>query len=207
MLGYPVVLENGKFIPNRYFGRIKNMGFYETFYLPEKDEMTFKQLEVIRGNPLNDEEIERLLRVVLHQCHWQEQKTNWSTGVVNLYIEVEKAESGRGDMLYLQKFLYDFYYDFDGENADVPCEKFYISEDIYYDVNAGFFVKNGEKILFSPYNAENKKKFLNFLIHHSPEKISKEELFLCLNILPPHQNRKLLELKRSLIETEFEKYL
>lgn len=183
------------------------MGFYETFYLPEKDEMTFKQLEVIRGNPLNNEEIERLLRVILNQCHWQEQQNTWVTGIINVYIEVEEVLSGRNNQLFLQKFLYDFYYDFDGENADVPCEKFYISEDIYYDVNAGFFVKNGEKILFSPYNAENKKKFLNFLISHSGEKISKEELFSFLNIFPPHQNRKLLELKRSLIETEFEKYL
>lgn len=131
--------------------------------------------------------------------------------MVNVYIEVEKVESGKSDMLYLQKFLYDFYYDFDGDEKNfaknIAMKKFYLAENIYYDLEAKNFIKNGEKILFSPYNAENKKKFLDFLIAHTGEKISKEELFSLLNILSPHQNRKLLELKRSLMETEFEKYL
>lgn len=211
MVWDPVEMEYGKFIPNRYIGLIKNMGFYETKYLPETDEMTFLQKEVLMWQPLNADEIERLLEVTLNQCHWQKQTNVWNTGIENLYIEVWHPNSLWQDMLLKQKILHELPICFDNDgkiqNINFIEKRFYITNEICYDFQNHCFIKNNEEIFFTPYNADLKQKFLETLMAASPKKVQKEELFRILWFSGNDANKKLLELKRSLVKFEFEKYL
>lgn len=207
ILGNPEMCELGKFIPNRYIWRIKNMWLYESKFLEEKDEMTFKQLEVLHGKSLNDEEIARLMAVTLNQCHWQEQEKAWKTGIINLYIEVEYANLITPHLLLQQKIIHDYVTNFD-ENGVIQKEKiekkfFHFTDSVSYDMVKRVFIRDGEEILFSPYNAEKKQKFLEMLILESPGRIAKEDF---LNMFKM-DNKQLLELKRSLLAYEFERYL
>lgn len=204
----PVELEYWKYIPNRYFWKIKNMGIVEFKYLKETDKIEIIEVvEVLKWKDLNSEELQRLENCLYKQCHYQNQQNFWNTKTLNVYIEVYKAISTEPKIFFKQKILYDFPFNFD-ENWDLQEETenkrfFQISENIFYDLEKHLFIKNEEEILFSPYNSNLKQKFLETLIFANNSKISKEKLFEVLGL----DNKKLLDLKRSLLNFEFEKYL
>lgn len=209
ILWTPLELEYGKFVPNRYFGKIKNMGIVEFKYCPKNDEIILINFEkIIRWKSLNDEEKSRLKKCLYRQCCYQEQQNFWSINTLNVYIEVYRPILQEQDQFFKQKILHNVAFDFDEEwSLRKKSEKnnrfFRISEGIFYDLERKIFIKNGEEILFSPYNYKKKQKFLEILINSACSNIPKETLLEILKI----DNKALLDLKRSFLTFEFGKYL
>lgn len=205
----PVELENWKFIPNRYFWKIKNMWIVKFKYLPSTDEIVIFDFEkILRWNPLSEEEESRLKKCLHKQCFYQSNQNVWSTGACHIYIEVYKPILKEVDCLLKQKYLYDLPFCFDEKwkifDNKIKLKRFFkLYTDVYYDLKKKVFIKNGEEILFSSYNSEKKQNFLEILIENNSSKISKEYLCDKLKL----NNKKLLEIKRSLLVLEFEKYL
>lgn len=209
ILWYPEELEYWKYIPNRYFWKIKNMWIVELKYLKESDEIVIIGFEkILRWKTLNEEEISRLKKCLYKQCYYQNQQDTWSTNNFYLYVEVYKPILQEPNMILKQKNLYDIGYCFDEKwdlcDETIKNKRFFkIYENIYYDLEKWIFIKNREEIIFSPYNSEKKQKFLEILIKSEFSKISKEKLLEVLEI----DNKTLLNLKRSLLTFEFWKYL
>lgn len=208
ILGEPVEWEYGKFIPNRYFGKIKNVGMVEFYYCSKKDVIEIVNIvEVLRGDFPNEEELSRLKKCLYRQCSYQKQYNVWNTPTVNVYIQVYMPIAGESYQFFRQKLLYDGVYNFDENGAIMPDSMkkkyFQITKNILYDLEKHIFLKNGEEVLFSPYNARCKQQLLELLIMSSPSRVSKEKLLDVLHM----DNKKLLEVKRSLLNFEFQKYL
>lgn len=203
----PIKLEYWKYIPNKYIWKIKNMWIVNFQYLKKQDKIEILEIEeIIKWKKLEPEEIEKLQKCIYKQCCYQNQEKVWNVKTSNLYIQVYKPILQNQDILYKQKKLYDWVFNFDIDwnlKKEKSKKIFKITENIFYDLEKWVFIKDWIEILFSPYNSEKKKKFLELLIKSSPKKITKEKLWQDLWI----DNKKLLDLKRSLLNYEFEKYL
>lgn len=209
ILWCPEELEYWKFIPNRYFWKIKNMWIVKYKYLKETDEIIILNFEeILIWKDLNEEEISRLKKCLYKKCYYQNKQHIRLTYNISIYIEVYQPILQEPNQLFKQKNLYDLTFCFDEKwflyNENKKNKRFFkIYENIFYDLEKKLFLKNSEEILLSPYNLAKKQKFLETLILSNFSKISKEQLWEILWLT----NKELLNLKRSLLIFEFEKYL
>lgn len=185
------------------------MWIVEFKYLKEKDEIIILNFEeILIWKYLNKEEIWRLKKCLYKQCHYQNKQNTRSAEAISLYIEVFKPILQEPDQIFKQKNLYDLAFCFDEKwnlcDESINHKKYFHKVwNIFYDLEKKIFIKNEEEIIFSPYNFWKKQKFLKTLICSNSSKISKEQLWEILWLT----NKELLNLKRSLLIFEFEKYL
>lgn len=207
----PVELENGKYIPDSYIWKIKNIGIVEAWYREKTDDVEFEFLEVIQWKKLDETEEKRLKKCILNQCynlHEWEIKKFWEMKREVVYIEVFKPIPNFWEVLYKQKKLYNLALSFNenGEKVEVWDTKryFVLTDEVCYDTQKEVFIKKWEEVLFGSYGSESKKIFLKTLLEKHPSKVAKETLFEALWGI---DNKELLELKRSLLKYEFWEYL
>lgn len=228
LLWKQVVIEWWKYIIPRYIWEIYTMGLVEVAYNQYKDKFDILKInQLYRNNQkLDDIEFDESSRLNLEKClmnqhkyyHSNETKEWWSKIREYLFIEAKKVNTYKNDVIYKQKIIHEInvYFDLKWNITDsyFPNRYFEFENGILYDTQNHTFIKDWEEIFFSSTNWETKKKFINFLLQKHPYKASSDEL--CkelwlknkkLKLTKIERNKKLLDYKRSIIETEFGKYL
>ncbi len=214
ILWNPIEIDIWKYIPNEYFWRIKTMWLVKAYYDEEKKEFDYILDTMIKGEIKEDTE-KRLKKALLNQhenYHFDKAKSWWTIPRDSLFIEVEKVNSWDKSILYKQKQLYNTTLAFDKEGNSIevwnPKRYFKLTENIFYDTQKEVFIKNNQEIFFTEYSAENKKIFFKTILKNYPSKVNKETLVKAIYWKESiANNKKLLDLKASIVKFEFWEYL
>jgi len=221
LLWKQIVIEWWKYIFPRYIGKIHTMGLLEVSYNEDNDKFEILKInKLYRDNQeLKHIEFDEDSRAKLERClmnhhksyHSDETKERWSKRREFLFVEAKKVNTYKDDVIYKQKMIHEINVYFDSTwtitDSCFPNRYFEFQNGILYDTQNHTFIKNWEEILYSATNWEIKKNFINFLLQKHPFKATSEELCKELWLTWVERNKELLGYKRSIIDTEFVKYL
>lgn len=218
-------IEWWKYIFPRYIGKIKLFWLAKVAYNQETEEF-----DIIKTNKLyiDNKEIEetnideffdlkskdKLKKCLLNQhkyYHSEETKERWSKERDYLFIQAKKVLSYTNDIIYKAKQTHNVNIWFDSEwNIQDNLETkryFQFLNWIIYDNKTESFKKDGKEVTFNSYDVK-KKKIIKFLFDNFPRRVTWEELCNALWLKQSSdRNKKLLDIKRSLIDVEFWNYL
>lgn len=224
LLWKQLFIEWKKYVFPRYMGKIHTMGLLEVSYNEDKDKFEILKInKLYRDNQeLNHIEFDEDSRANLERClmnhnknyHLDKPKELWSSKKRYFFIEAKKVNTcnnNYNNIIYKQQMIHEIRVSFDSTwtitDSCFPNRYFKFKNGILYDTQNSSFIKSGEEILLSAPNWEIKRKFINFLLKNHPYKARPEELCKELWLTWFDRNKKLLDYKRSIINTEFVKYL
>jgi len=135
-------------------------------------------------------------------------KERWSENWRWWFFEIKEHNPIKLKAFYLQKTNHTMYFDFDDSwkllnSYSWKHNYFKLTPDIVYDLKRRLFMKDWKDVLFYEYNSDLKRLFIEKLIANDWYSVTKEELTNELWLKWLDANKKLLEIKRSLIERDF----
>jgi len=135
-------------------------------------------------------------------------KERWGENWRWWFFEIKEHNPIKLKAFYTQKTNHTMYFDFDDSwkllnSYSWKHNYFKLTSDIVYDLKRRLFMKDWKDVLFYEYNSDLKRLFIEKLIANDWYSVTKEELTNELWLKWLDANKKLLEIKRSLIERDF----